>query len=42
MEELWIDLYERDFIGINDVKGLQLWLAALIDIGYEFPCNPKM
>jgi hypothetical protein len=37
MEELWIDLYERGYIELNDVKVAQLWLAALIDIGYKFP-----
>lgn len=37
MEELWIDLYERGYIDLNDVKVVQLWLAALVEIGYEFP-----
>lgn len=37
MEQLWIDLYERDYIDLNDVHVAQLWLKALIEIGYEFP-----
>lgn len=40
MEELWIDLYERSYIDINDVKVIQLWLAALMEVGYDFP-KPK-
>jgi hypothetical protein len=37
MEGLWIDLYERGYIDINDVRVAQLWLAALVEIGYQFP-----
>jgi len=37
MEELWIELYERGYIGIDDVKVVQMWLLALTDAGYEFP-----
>lgn len=37
MEALWIDLYERGYIELNDVRVVQLWLAALVEIGYEFP-----
>ncbi|CAM5999067.1 unnamed protein product [Sphagnum balticum] len=37
IEELWIDMYERDYIGINDVHFCQAWLYALIDVGYQFP-----
>jgi STELLO glycosyltransferases len=37
MEELWVDLYERNYIEINDVKVIQLWLAALVEVGYNFP-----
>ena len=37
MEELWIDLYERDYIQLEDVRVLQLWLSALVEVGYEFP-----
>ena len=37
MEELWIALYERTYIGVSDLELMQLWLQALVDIGYEFP-----
>jgi len=37
MEELWILLYERGYIEIEDVKVVQLWLDALVETGYEFP-----
>ncbi len=37
MEKLWIDLYERGYIEINDVYAVQLWLLALYQAGYEFP-----
>eukprot|EP00536_Pseudo-nitzschia_multiseries_P018790 jgi/Psemu1/230287/e_gw1.3115.3.1 len=36
IEKLWIDLYERDYIGIADIKTMQLWLSALAEIGYDF------
>mmetsp|Transcript_9027 Transcript_9027/g.14490 ORF Transcript_9027/g.14490 Transcript_9027/m.14490 type:complete len:206 (-) Transcript_9027:109-726(-) len=41
MEMLWIELYERGYIELNDVKVVQLWLAALLEIGYEFPVLKK-
>lgn len=37
MEQLWIDLYERDYIQLEDVKIVQLWLSTLAEIGYTFP-----
>lgn len=37
MEALWIDLYERSYIEVDDVTALQLWLQALVESGYEFP-----
>lgn len=37
MEELWIDLYERGYIELEEVASLQHWLAALIAIDYSFP-----
>ena len=37
MEQLWIDLYERDYIQLEDVTILQVWLSALAEIGYVFP-----
>ena len=36
-EELWIALYEREYVELEDVKLIQLWLQSLIDIGYSFP-----
>ena len=40
MEELWIDLYERDYVQLEDINVLQLWLSALVEVGYEFPKRP--
>jgi len=40
MEQLWINLYERGYIEEEDVNVLQLWLHALVEIGYDFP-QPK-
>lgn len=40
MEAMWIDLYERDYIQLEDVNILQLWLSALAEVGYEFPKPP--
>ncbi len=37
MEELWIALYERQYIEAHDVKVVQLWLQSLLDAGYKFP-----
>lgn len=37
MEELWIDLYERGYIEIEELAALQHWLAALKSINYDFP-----
>jgi len=37
MEALWIELYERGYIEVEDVKVMQLWLASLGEIGYVFP-----
>ena len=36
MEALWINLYERGYIEDDDVHLLQLWLAALVEVGYNF------
>ena len=35
IESIWIDLFERGFIEIEDVYLVQLWIQALIDIGYR-------
>jgi STELLO glycosyltransferases len=37
MENLAIALYERDYIGLEDVLAMQEWLLALMDAGYKFP-----
>ena len=37
MESLWIELYERGYIELDDVMNVQKWLKALCDIGYKFP-----
>ena len=37
MEELWIYMFERDYIEIGDVFMLQRWIEALAAVGYEFP-----
>ena len=38
MEELFIELYERDFLGDEkDIRLCQAWLNSLISVGYEFP-----
>ncbi|CAJ1928236.1 unnamed protein product [Cylindrotheca closterium] len=37
VEQLWIDLYERSYIELDDVVALQKWLEALITMGYKFP-----
>jgi hypothetical protein len=37
IETLWVELYERDYIGLADVEAVQQWLLALPDAGYKFP-----
>ena len=37
IEELYIEMYERGFIELEDVKHVQLWIEALINAGYDFP-----
>ena len=37
IQELWIDMYERDYIEIEDVYWVQKWLVSLLEIGYKFP-----
>ena len=37
LEDCYIDLYERNFLEIGDVNLIQLWIQALIDMGYDFP-----
>ena len=40
IELLWIDLYERGFIEIEDVQLAKLWLQALEQVGYQFFGRP--
>ena len=37
IEELWVALYEHQYIEFEDVVLLQRWLQALVDVGYDFP-----
>jgi hypothetical protein len=37
METLFIELYERNYIKMADVRYCQAWLSALIAVGYNFP-----
>ncbi len=38
--ELWIELYERDYIELHDVESIKEYLQSLVTIGYQFP-SPK-
>ena len=35
--ELYIEMYERNYIHLKDVEMIQLWLTELRGMGYEFP-----
>ena len=37
VEELWVTLYEHQYIEVDDVVLLQQWLQSLLDVGYTFP-----
>lgn len=37
LEELYVELYERDFVGHQDVEMIRLWLMELKLINYQFP-----
>jgi len=37
IEELWVTLYEHQYIELEDVVLMQQWLQSLLDIGYAFP-----
>lgn len=37
LEQLAVALYEREFIAYEDVRCMQKWIAALLEIGYKFP-----
>ena len=36
-EQLWIALYEREYVEFHDVELVQLWLQTLLEIGYKLP-----
>ena len=35
--ELYIGLYEHDYVGLADVETMKQWLHTLVAIGYQFP-----
>ena len=37
IEELWIALYEHQYIEVEDVTLVQHWLMSLLEAGYKFP-----
>lgn len=37
IEELFVQLYERQYLLIDDVYAVQEWLFALVQLGYSFP-----
>lgn len=39
--ELWVGLYERDYVGLADVEAVKEWLHTLNAIGYQFPTIQK-
>ena len=41
LRNLWVELYERSYIEKEDVKMMELWLQALLDVGYVFPEVPS-
>ncbi len=37
LEEIYIELYNRDFIGKEDIQLVQQWILAVKTLGYNFP-----
>jgi hypothetical protein len=35
--DLWVELFEHNYVGIEDVTAVREWLNVLISIGYKFP-----
>lgn len=35
--DLWIELFEHDYLGLDDVEAVKQWLNSLISMGYVFP-----
>lgn len=39
--ELWVRLYEHDYVGLADVEAVKEWLHTLNAIGYQYPTIEK-
>ena len=37
LEELYVHLFEQGYLDVKDVTLMQLWVAALLEAGYDFP-----
>ncbi len=37
MERLFVDMYERGIVELQDVELVQLWITSLQSVGYKFP-----
>ena len=37
IEELWVMMYEHDYIQIGDITLMHAWLQSLVFSGYKFP-----
>jgi len=37
ISDLWIALYERDYIRLDDVEAVKEWLRVLQEVGYKYP-----
>jgi hypothetical protein len=40
IEQLWVELFERGFIELEDVNLMQLWIGTLLKMEYNFPHLP--
>ena len=40
IEHLWVEMYERGYIELQDVQLVQAWLESLVVVGYRFPNAP--
>lgn len=40
IEQLWVELFERGFIELEDVNLMQLWIGTLLKMEYNFPNLP--
>ena len=41
IEHLWVEMYERGYIEMKDVRLVQAWLESLMVVGYKFPSAPS-